>query len=326
MIINRIKEEEVDNIVIGFNGFLPKGKSVMVSKFISGKLCTRLMEGPIGFVLMLKTKNLINGEIVHIYIPNEKESLLCDRSDIYQFIDEYNKTYYPELEKQFYNVSKFNFSILDNCSLYLTPYKSYLFFIDNAKMKDFVSDNSMIDRIIPKQKHYESPIQFSEFIGNDYAVIRFIDSNDSFITNCSGIRLNKYDFDKKQIKDMDDKFSNDHDAICEENGIKYDIRDDKLRWDLLPLKEIEDIVKVYHEGAKKYGENTWQNLDNAYQRYKGALLRHLLEYEKGNRYDEETGCAHLAQVAWNAIAMLHVDKAGNGYIVPEISNERNNSL
>ena len=41
---------------------------------------------------------------------------------------------------------------------------------------------------------------------------------------------------------------------------------------------------------------------------KAAMFRHLLEYEKGNTIDEETGCKHLAQVVWNAIAMLHVSK------------------
>ena len=43
-------------------------------------------------------------------------------------------------------------------------------------------------------------------------------------------------------------------------GMKNDFKDDKLRWDLLPLKEIEDIVKVYTEGAKKYSDNSWQFL------------------------------------------------------------------
>jgi hypothetical protein len=86
---------------------------------------------------------------------------------------------------------------------------------------------------------------------------------------------------------------------------KNDRQDDKLRWDLLPLETIEEIVKVYHEGAKKYGENTWQNLDDGYNRYKGAMMRHLVAHEKGEIFDEETGCRHLAQVAWNAIAMLH---------------------
>lgn len=86
---------------------------------------------------------------------------------------------------------------------------------------------------------------------------------------------------------------------------KNDFDDKKLRWDLLPLKEIEKIVKVYTAGSEKYGENTWQSLPNGYDRYKAALFRHLLEYEKGHEVDEETGCEHLSQVAWNAIAMIH---------------------
>lgn len=93
-----------------------------------------------------------------------------------------------------------------------------------------------------------------------------------------------------------------------ENSKKNDFLDKKLRWDLIPLEEIEDIVKVYTEGANKYGDNNWKHLENGYQRYKGAMLRHLVEYEKGTEFDEETGCRHLAQVAWNAIAMLYLSK------------------
>ena len=89
---------------------------------------------------------------------------------------------------------------------------------------------------------------------------------------------------------------------------KNDRLDDKLRWELLPLEDLEDIVRVYTAGAKKYGPNTWQNLPDGYNRYKAALLRHLVEYDKGNKIDEETGCRHLAAVAWNAIAMLHIAK------------------
>ena len=91
-------------------------------------------------------------------------------------------------------------------------------------------------------------------------------------------------------------------------GKKNDRKDDKTRWELIPLDCLEDIARVYTEGAKKYGDNNWQNLDNGYQRYKAAMLRHLLEYEKGNTIDEDTGCHHLAQVAWNAIAMLWISK------------------
>ena len=89
---------------------------------------------------------------------------------------------------------------------------------------------------------------------------------------------------------------------------KNDRLDDKLMWELLPLEDVEDIVRVYTAGAKKYGPDKWQNLPDGIRRYKAALLRHLVEFDKGNEIDEETGCRHLAQVAWNAIAMLHISK------------------
>lgn len=100
--------------------------------------------------------------------------------------------------------------------------------------------------------------------------------------------------------------------VQEEEGMKNDFLDDKPRWDLLPLKEIADLVDVYTAGAKKYAPNNWQKLADGYNRYKAAMFRHLLAYEKGERIDPDTKCMHLAQVAWNAIAMLWMDKNGKG--------------
>lgn len=100
-----------------------------------------------------------------------------------------------------------------------------------------------------------------------------------------------------------------------EPSVKNDIIDDKLRWDLLPMEEIEDIVRVYHAGAKKYGPNRWQDLPNGFERYRAAMFRHLMEYMKGNKTDSDTGCLHLAQVCWNAIAMLWYDKHGKGLTI-----------
>lgn len=95
---------------------------------------------------------------------------------------------------------------------------------------------------------------------------------------------------------------------------KDDRADGKLRWDLLPLAEIEDIVRVYTEGAKKYVENSWQDIPDGFNRYLGATMRHLVAYTKGERFDSDTGCMHLAQVAWNAIALLYYDKHNKGLI------------
>lgn len=100
----------------------------------------------------------------------------------------------------------------------------------------------------------------------------------------------------------------------ENKSVKNDIIDDKLRWDLLPMEEIEDIVKVYHAGAKKYGPNNWQNLDNGFERYRAAAARHIMAYLKGERMDKETNVHHLAAAAWNVITMLWYDKHGKGLI------------
>ena len=35
-------------------------------------------------------------------------------------------------------------------------------------------------------------------------------------------------------------------------GKKNDRKDDKTRWELIPLDCLEDIARVYTEGAKKY--------------------------------------------------------------------------
>ena len=90
-----------------------------------------------------------------------------------------------------------------------------------------------------------------------------------------------------------------------EQGRKDDVKDGKLRWDLLPLDLIEKIVEVYHFGAQKYAPNTWKQLENGEQRYKAALLRHLVEHDKGNLRDKESGLLHTQHMCWNAIAMLY---------------------
>lgn len=87
-------------------------------------------------------------------------------------------------------------------------------------------------------------------------------------------------------------------------SVKNDRKDNKVMMELLPWPELEEIAKVFTAGAKKYGPNRWQNLPDGYERYKGAMLRHLTEVEKGNAIDTDTGCMHAAQVAVNAIFML----------------------
>ena len=146
------------------------------------------------------------------------------------------------------------------------------------------------------------------------------------LTGCRSCYFNEYGECKLKddpkycgIDTRNDKRSISYKLIeqCKTKGMEQEIKtearkndrlDDKLRWELLPLEDVEDIVRVYTAGAKKYGPDQWQNLPDGIRRYKAALLRHLVEFDKGNEIDEETGCRHLAQVCWNAIAMLHISK------------------
>ncbi len=88
-------------------------------------------------------------------------------------------------------------------------------------------------------------------------------------------------------------------------GKKNDRIDGKVRMELLPFPELKEVARVLTAGAKKYGANNWQNLDDGYNRYLGAMLRHLTEVQQGNIIDSDTGCLHIAQVACNALFMLH---------------------
>lgn len=151
-------------------------------------------------------------------------------------------------------------------------------------------------------------ILYSSYSGETWATVEHVDHKNRYITIFSPVGEIDILLEDVIRKVAPEEESNNTDSDIKPKGIKNDFKDDKLRWDLLPLEEIEDIVKVYHQGAKKYADNSWQNLDNGYQRYKAAMFRHLIEYEKGNDIDEETGCRHLAQVAWNAIAMLYFSK------------------
>ena len=86
-----------------------------------------------------------------------------------------------------------------------------------------------------------------------------------------------------------------------DDGIKSD--EGKLRWDLLPLDALEEIVRVYTYGLKEHSDYSWQKLSAFESRYFSAMMRHAADYKKGKRFDE-SGILVTAHLAWNAIALL----------------------
>jgi len=85
----------------------------------------------------------------------------------------------------------------------------------------------------------------------------------------------------------------------------------KLKWELLPLDCVEEVVKVYdfYSDGKKYKPGSWRNLDKEYlQILKGAVQRHLTAWDTVSKVDEESGITHLAHMIWNLLTMIHIEK------------------
>lgn len=65
------------------------------------------------------------------------------------------------------------------------------------------------------------------------------------------------------------------------------------------------VAEVGTFGAKKYSRGGWQAVPNGAERYTDAMWRHLLK-EAYEPVDSDSGLAHDAHMAWNALARLEL--------------------
>jgi hypothetical protein len=85
----------------------------------------------------------------------------------------------------------------------------------------------------------------------------------------------------------------------------------KARLDLIPPSWIFALAGPMTYGAVKYAERNWER-GMKWTKIVGPLMRHLFKFLSGERCDPETGCHHLAHVAWNALALMTYDLRGIG--------------
>jgi hypothetical protein len=95
----------------------------------------------------------------------------------------------------------------------------------------------------------------------------------------------------------------------EEPGSKWDA--EKVDWSFLPSSAIEEIIKVYMGGAKKYGRGNYRK-GISYSRVFSAAMRHLWAWWRGEETDPESGLSHLAHACWNVITLLEYTKGSYG--------------
>jgi len=82
----------------------------------------------------------------------------------------------------------------------------------------------------------------------------------------------------------------------------------KLQLTLVPLEIIRSIAKIRMFGVKKYHDpENWKRVEK--ERYKDALLRHLLMYlEDPSSIDEESGLPHLYHASCNMAFLEEMEK------------------
>ena len=95
--------------------------------------------------------------------------------------------------------------------------------------------------------------------------------------------------------------------VSKEEFVKAD--DGKLKWSLMPFAELEDVVRVLMNGAKTYSSDNWKKCDDT-KRYEDALMRHIVDYQKGNKLDngpKGDGLPHLAHAICNCLFLMWFD-------------------
>ena len=75
------------------------------------------------------------------------------------------------------------------------------------------------------------------------------------------------------------------------------------RFSLLPFDALDEIVRSYDYGAKKYSPHNWRR-GYAWSLSFDALMRHLTAWWEGENIDPESGHSHLAHAGWHVLALL----------------------
>lgn len=119
-----------------------------------------------------------------------------------------------------------------------------------------------------------------------------------------------------KIKVTKEEFTNDAEDKQAVGAIKYDGGKAPIYRGAISYfpRAIEAVAAVSGFGASKYAWKGWEGVDDGFNRYSDALVRHLAYEGKGESIDPDSGLLHAAHAAWNALARLELlikDRNGN---------------
>lgn len=72
-------------------------------------------------------------------------------------------------------------------------------------------------------------------------------------------------------------------------------------------RALEQVAAVSAYGASKYDWNGWEKVPDGEERYLDGMMRHVQKLAVEGNYDVgDSELPHLAQIAWNALAVLEM--------------------
>jgi hypothetical protein len=104
------------------------------------------------------------------------------------------------------------------------------------------------------------------------------------------------------------------------SGAVRDIREGKGRYDLISPIALKRLAQHYERGAKKYSERNWEK-GMPLTRILDSAERHLNQFKEGDRSED-----HLAAVAWNIFAVIHIEEMVRRNQLPKEFNDLPNFL
>lgn len=90
--------------------------------------------------------------------------------------------------------------------------------------------------------------------------------------------------------------------------IKNDLKDNKPMMALIDARFKEELAMLLTLGGFKYDFNNWKLAKQSeVNKYRDALERHLIQRDKGEYIDTDTGLPHTIAIAFNAMALHYFD-------------------
>lgn len=111
-----------------------------------------------------------------------------------------------------------------------------------------------------------------------------------------------------RIRPLTKEFTNDDPTKVAAGNIKYDAGKVAVfqgAIDYFP-RAIEAVAGISQFGASKYAWKGWEGVDDGYNRYSNAMVRHLIKRGIEGPFDSDSKLLHDAHCAWNALARLEL--------------------